>query len=50
LVFNTFRMAVIAHGVTGRIIRGTAASAHTRVDVFRTLAHLAREMTETEPI
>jgi aminoglycoside phosphotransferase (APT) family kinase protein len=30
LAFNFFRMAAILHGIKGRVIRGTAASAHAR--------------------
>jgi aminoglycoside phosphotransferase (APT) family kinase protein len=30
LAFNMFRFAAILHGIKGRIVRGTAASAHAR--------------------
>ncbi|MFT3968469.1 MAG: phosphotransferase family protein, partial [Sphingobium sp.] len=30
MAFNFFRLAAIFHGIKGRVIRGTAASAHAR--------------------
>jgi aminoglycoside phosphotransferase (APT) family kinase protein len=30
ITFNFFRMAAIFHGIKGRVLRGTAASAHAR--------------------
>lgn len=43
IAFNFFRMAAIFHGIKGRVIRGTAASAQARdrVAVFPELAQLA---------
>lgn len=48
LAFNFFRMAAIFHGIKGRVIRGTAASAHAkeRAKSFPTLARIARENME----
>lgn len=45
IAFNFFRLAAIFHGIKGRVIRGTAASAHAaeRAKVFPDLARLARE-------
>ncbi len=45
IAFNFFRLAAIFHGIKGRVIRGTAASAHARerAKVFPALARLARE-------
>jgi len=45
IAFNLFRLAAIFHGIKGRAIRGTAASAHAleRAKNFPTLARLARE-------
>lgn len=44
IAFNFFRMAAIFHGIKGRMIRGTAASAHAkeRAKSFPRLAKLAR--------
>ncbi|MCA3254203.1 MAG: phosphotransferase family protein, partial [Alphaproteobacteria bacterium] len=41
--FNMFRLAAIIHGIKGRVVRGTAASAHakemaTRVEPLADLA------------
>ena len=49
IAFNFFRLAAIFHGIKGRAIRGTAASAHAteRAKQFPTLARLAREAMET---
>ena len=30
IAFNFFRIAAIFHGIKGRVVRGTAASAHAR--------------------
>lgn len=48
VAFNFFRLAAIFHGIKGRVIRGTAASAHARERAreFPTLARLAREAME----
>ncbi|APV37637.1 phosphotransferase family protein [Acinetobacter soli] len=48
VAFNFFRMAAIFHGIKGRVIRGTAASAHAqeRAQSFPVLARLAREAME----
>jgi aminoglycoside phosphotransferase (APT) family kinase protein len=48
IAFNFFRMAAIFHGIKGRVIRGTAASAHAkeRAKSFPTLARIAREYME----
>ena len=45
IAFNFFRLAAIFHGIKGRVIRGTASSAHAkeRADSFPVLARLARE-------
>lgn len=40
LAFSLFRMAAIIHGIKGRLIRGTAASAHAR-DIVDNLEHMA---------
>lgn len=49
VAFNVFRLAAIFHGIKGRVIRGTAASAHARerAAAFPRLAHLAREAMES---
>jgi aminoglycoside phosphotransferase (APT) family kinase protein len=46
--FNFFRLAAIFHGIKGRVLRGTAASAHARERAasFPVLARLARESME----
>ena len=43
IAFNFFRLAAIFHGIKGRVIRGTAASAHARerAENFPVLAELA---------
>lgn len=48
VAFNFFRLAAIFHGIKGRVIRGTAASAHARERAasFPRLARLAREAME----
>ncbi len=48
MAFNIFRLAAIFHGIAGRVIRGTAASAHAqeRAKNFPALARLARETME----
>jgi aminoglycoside phosphotransferase (APT) family kinase protein len=48
IAFNFFRLAAIFHGIKGRVIRGTAASAHAqeRAAKFPVLARLARESME----
>ncbi len=48
IAFNFFRLAAIFHGIKGRVIRGTAASANARDRAahFPTLAQLAREAME----
>jgi len=44
IAFNLFRLAAIFHGIKGRVLRGTAASAHAteRAAVFPRLAAMAR--------
>jgi aminoglycoside phosphotransferase (APT) family kinase protein len=48
IAFSFFRLAAIFHGIKGRAIRGTAASAHARerAEKFPVLARLARESME----
>lgn len=48
VAFNFFRLAAIFHGIKGRVLRGTAASAHAqeRAQSFPILARLAREAME----
>lgn len=48
MAFNFFRLAAIFHGIKGRYLRGTAASAHAkdRAGAFPVLARLAREAME----
>lgn len=48
IAFNYFRLAAIFHGIKGRVIRGTAASAHARerAQSFPRLASLARQAME----
>ena len=48
LAFNFFRLAAIFHGIKGRVLRGTATSAHAkeRAEAFPRLAVLAREAME----
>ena len=48
VAFNFFRLAAIFHGIKGRVIRGTAASAHARdrAASFPRLARLARDAME----
>ncbi|MBK4999688.1 phosphotransferase [Pseudomonas sp. S31] len=48
IAFNLFRMAAIFHGIKGRVLRGTAASAHAheRARSFPVLAKLARTALE----
>jgi aminoglycoside phosphotransferase (APT) family kinase protein len=48
IAFNFFRLAAIFHGIKGRVLRGTAASAHAkeRAASFPILARLARESME----
>lgn len=48
IAFNFFRLAAIFHGLAGRVVRGTAASAHAkeRAADFPRLAKLARAATE----
>lgn len=45
IAFNFFRLAAIFHGIKGRVIRGTATSAHAkdRAKAFPRLAQLARQ-------
>jgi len=45
MAFNFFRLAGIFHGIKGRVIRGTAASAHAkeRAVAFPRLAELAHD-------
>jgi aminoglycoside phosphotransferase (APT) family kinase protein len=52
LAFNFFRMAAIFHGIKGRCIRGTAASAQARdrAAVFPELAQIAWEQAEPNPL
>ena len=48
IAFNFFRLAAIFHGIKGRVLRGTAASAHARqrAEQFPALARLARDAME----
>ncbi len=48
MAFNFFRIAAIFHGIKGRVIRGTAASAQARerVKVFPELADIAWQQTK----
>jgi aminoglycoside phosphotransferase (APT) family kinase protein len=48
IAFNFFRLAAIFHGIKGRVLRGTAASAHARerAESFPVLARLARDSME----
>lgn len=48
IAFNFFRLAAIFHGIKGRVIRGTASSAHatSRAAAFPRLARLAHEAME----
>lgn len=48
VAFNFFRLAAIIHGIKGRVIRGTASSAHARerAESFPRLARLARQAME----
>ena len=48
IAFNLFRFAAIFHGIKGRVLRGTAASAHaaSRAEAFPRLARMARESME----
>ena len=48
IAFNFFRLAAIFHGIKGRVLRGTAASANARerAEQFPALAQLAREAME----
>lgn len=45
MAFNFFRLAAIFHGIKGRVIRGTASSAHAkeRAESFPRLAQLAAD-------
>lgn len=45
IAFNLFRLAAIFHGIKGRVLRGTAASAQAkeRAQAFPTLARMARD-------
>lgn len=49
VAFGFFRMAAIFHGIKGRVLRGTASSAHAveRAKSFPRLARLAAEAMET---
>lgn len=46
MVFNFFRLAAIFHGIKGRVLRGTAASAQAaeRAKVFPELAEIAADL------
>lgn len=48
VAFNFFRLAAIFHGIKGRVIRGSANSAHARerAEAFPRLASLARQAIE----
>jgi len=48
IAFNFFRLAAIFHGIKGRVLRGTAASANARqrAEQFPALAKLARDAME----
>jgi aminoglycoside phosphotransferase (APT) family kinase protein len=50
MAFNFFRIAAIFHGIKGRVIRGTAASAQARerVKVFPELAEIAWQQTKAK--
>ncbi len=43
IAFNVFRLAAIFHGIKGRVVRGTASSAHAaeRAEAFPELAQIA---------
>jgi hypothetical protein len=43
MAFNLFRLAGIVHGIKGRLVRGTASSAHAAmmVETLEPLAELA---------
>jgi aminoglycoside phosphotransferase (APT) family kinase protein len=49
LAFNFFRLAAILHGIKGRVVRGTAASAQAeqRAAAFPQLARIAWELAQT---
>jgi len=49
ICFNLFRLAAIFHGIKGRVLRATAASANARerAESFPVLARMARESMET---
>ena len=51
MAFNFFRLAAIFHGIKGRVIRGTAASAQARerVAVLPELMALARAQAHSRP-
>jgi aminoglycoside phosphotransferase (APT) family kinase protein len=48
IAFNFFRLAAIFHGIRGRVLRGTATSAHARerAESFPALARLAWDSME----
>jgi aminoglycoside phosphotransferase (APT) family kinase protein len=48
IAFNLFRFAAIFHGIKGRVLRGTAASAHAaqRAEAFPRIARMARQSME----
>lgn len=50
IAFNLFRLAAIFHGIKGRVLRGTAASAQAaeRVEAFPRLAQLAANAAELD--
>lgn len=50
LAFNLFRLAAILHGIKGRVVRGTAVSAHAshRAQSFPLLAELAWQQTQLQ--
>ena len=49
IAFNLFRLAAIFHGIKGRVMRGTAASANARerAGAFEVLAGMAKKSMET---
>jgi aminoglycoside phosphotransferase (APT) family kinase protein len=48
VAYNMFRLAAIVHGIRGRVVRGTAASAHARAmsETVEPLAELAWQQAE----
>jgi aminoglycoside phosphotransferase (APT) family kinase protein len=48
IIYNIFRLSAILHGIRGRVVRGTAASAHARqmAEAVEPLANIAWEQAE----